>query len=210
MQVGQGRHEAVVKVRLQFSGDAGARELEVQAGFTSFPCSATVSPRESTHASIPLRPFALSLSEASGVERRSRMATAISKMPLKGKSVPRVLDAGSIGSDRDGSVREEATAGAPAVLGRQIRGSGSAVCTVWIRTWLSKRLCCRRCLATRRTCRPRTTHQDMTCGGSQDTSFLFRSVKTRFKTHCCGSFPAAALLTGFGGQQWGQVLVRTS
>ena len=28
------------------------------------------------------------LSEASGVERRSRIATAISKMPLKGKSVP--------------------------------------------------------------------------------------------------------------------------
>ena len=36
------------------------------------------------------------------------------------------------------------------------------------------------------------------------------SVKTRFKTHCCGSFLAAPLLTGFGGQQWGQVLVRTS
>ena len=36
------------------------------------------------------------------------------------------------------------------------------------------------------------------------------SVKTRFKTHCCGSILAAPLLTGFGGQQWCQVLVRTS
>ena len=27
---------------------------------------------------------------------------------------------------------------------------------------------------------------------------------------CCGSIFAAPLLTGFGGQQWGQVLVRTS
>ena len=41
----------------------------------------------------------------------------------------------------------------------------------------------------------------------QDTAHF---VKTRFKTHCCGSILAAPLLTGFGGQQWGQVLVRTS
>ena len=41
----------------------------------------------------------------------------------------------------------------------------------------------------------------------QDTA---HSVKTRFKTHCCGSILAAPLLTGFGGQQWGQVLARTS
>ena len=34
--------------------------------------------------------------------------------------------------------------------------------------------------------------------------------KTRFKTRCCGSILAAPLLTGVGGQQWGQVLVRTS
>ena len=40
----------------------------------------------------------------------------------------------------------------------------------------------------------------------QDTA---HSVK-RFKTHCCGSILAAPLLTGFGGQQWGQVLARTS
>ena len=30
------------------------------------------------------------------------------------------------------------------------------------------------------------------------------------RTHCCGSILVAPLLTGFGGQQWGQVLVRTS
>ena len=41
----------------------------------------------------------------------------------------------------------------------------------------------------------------------QDTA---HSVKTQFKTRCCGSILAAPLLTGFGGQQWGQVLVRTS
>ena len=39
----------------------------------------------------------------------------------------------------------------------------------------------------------------------QDTAHF---VKTRFKTHCCGTILAAPLLTGFGGQQWGQVLVR--
>ena len=41
--------------------------------------------------------------------------------------------------------------------------------------------CARRCLATRRTRRSRTTLQDMTCRGSQDTSFLYRSVNTRFQ-----------------------------
>ena len=40
----------------------------------------------------------------------------------------------------------------------------------------------------------------MTCHGSQDTSFLSRSVNTRFKTHCCGSFLSAPLL-GSGARE---------
>ena len=113
-----------------------------------------------------------------GAEWRPPSARCLSRA----RACHRVLDAGSIGSDRDGSVREEATAGALAVLGAdRYEGAVPAVCTVWIRTWLSKRLCCRRCLATRRTCRSTTTHQDMTCRGSQDTSLLSRSVKTRFQ-----------------------------
>ena len=88
MQVGQGIHEAVVKVRLQFSGDAGARELEIQPALPLSRAAQRYAPGSRRTASIPLRPLALSLSESSGVERRSIMAAAISEMPLKGKSVP--------------------------------------------------------------------------------------------------------------------------
>ena len=42
------------------------------------------------------------------------------------------------------------------------------------------------------------------------THRFFSFCQDTVKTHCCGSILAAPLLTGFGGQQWGQVLVRTS